>query len=155
MRPTLICLLLVCGQAVSQVLVRVNDAKPVTFDANGLAQLARHTALLNDHGKQVNYEGVLLHDVLVRGGFDFGNGLRGKQLASYVIAIGSDGYQVIYALADLDPSITDAGIVLADKRDGKPLEPNEGPLRIIVPQDKKPARSVRMLKEIDLVELSK
>ena len=96
-----------------------------------------------------------MHDVLVRGGVDFGKGLRGKQLSTYVTVIGADGYTVVYALADFDPSITNSAIILADKRDGKPLDPNEGPLRIVVPQDKRPARSVRLVKEIDVVELSK
>ena len=96
-----------------------------------------------------------MHDVLVRSGLDFGQGLRGNQLSTYVMGIGSDGYAVIYALAEFDPSITNSAIILADKRDGKPLDPNEGPLRIVVPQDKRPARSVRLLKEIDLVQLRK
>lgn len=155
MRLIAICLLCACAQAFSQVIVRVNDTKPVELDAHTLAELPRQTAVLQDHGKQVNYEGVLLHDVLVRSGMDFGKGLRGKLLSSYVIATGSDGYQVVYALADFDPSITNSAIILADKREGKPLDANEGPLRIIVPEDKKPARSVRLVKEIDVVQLSK
>ncbi|MBV9267011.1 MAG: molybdopterin-dependent oxidoreductase [Acidobacteriaceae bacterium] len=155
MRLISICLLFACGQASSQVIVRVNDGKPVNIDANSLAELPRQVAVLQDHGKQVNYEGVLLHDVLVRSGVDFGQGLRGKQLSAYVVAIGSDGYQVVYALADFDPSITAFSIVLADRRDGKPLDSREGPLRVVVPQDKRPARSVRLLKEIDVVQLNK
>ena len=155
MRPIVICLLLACGQAVSQVVVRVNDAKPVPLDANTLAELPRQSAVLEDHGKQVRYEGVLLHDVLVRSGVDFGKGLRGKQLSTYVMGIGNDGYRVVYALADFDPSITNAAIIVADKRDGKPLDANEGPLRIVVPQDKRPARSVRLLKQIEVVQVNK
>jgi hypothetical protein len=155
MRPIFICLLLALGQASSQVVVRVNDAKPVPLDVKTLAELPRQSVVLQDHGKSASYEGVLMHDVLVRGGVDFGKGLRGKQLSTYVTVIGADGYTVVYALADFDPSITNSAIILADKRDGKPLDPNEGPLRIVVPQDKRPARSVRLVKEIDVVELSK
>ena len=155
MRPIAICLLLSCGQLSSEVVVRVNDANPVLLDAKTLAELPRQRAVLQDHGRPANYEGVLLHDVLVRSGVDFGNGLRGKQLSTYVTGIGSDGYIVVYALADFDPSITNSAIILADKRDGKPLDSNEGPLRIVVPQDKRAARSVRLLKEIDVVQLSK
>lgn len=147
--------LVACGQAYSQVIVQVNDAHPVTLDVKALAELPRQTAVLEDHGKQAKYEGVLLHDVLVRSGVDFGKGLRGKQLSTYVTATGSDGYQVVYALADFDPSITTSAIILADTRDGKPLDTNEGPIRIIVPQDKRPARSVRLLKEIAVVQLLK
>jgi hypothetical protein len=125
------------------------------LDAKTLAELPRQTVTLKDHGKEVKYEGVLLHDILVRSGVDFGKGLRGKQLSSYVTGISSDGYEVIYALADLDPTITSADTIVADKRDGNPLDSKEGPLRIVVPQDKRPARSVRLLKEIDVVQLQK
>lgn len=155
MRLIAICLLCACGPAFTQVIVRVNDATPVEFDAHTLAELPRQSAVLQDHGKQVNYEGVLLHDVLVRSGINFGQGLRGKLLSSYVTALGRDGYQVVYALAKCDPTITDSAIIVADKRDGKLLDSNEGPLRIVVPEDKRPARSVRLLKEIDVVQLSK
>jgi hypothetical protein len=155
MRLIVVCLLVAGAQASSQVVVRVNDAKPVTLDVKALTELPRQTAVLNDHGKQVTYEGVLVHDVLVRGGVDFGTGLRGKQLSSYVAAIGSDGYEVVYALADFDPSTTTSKIIVADTRDGSSLNASEGPFRIIVPQDVRPARSVRMLKEIDVVQLSK
>ena len=155
MRPIFIFLLLAFGQALSQVVVRVNDTKTVLLDAKALAEFPRQSVVLQDHGKSARYEGVLMHDVLVRSGVDFGKGLRGKQLSTYVTGIGSDGYIVVYALADFDPSITDSAIILADKRDGKLLDPNEGPLRIVVPQDKRPARSVRLLKEINVVQLSK
>ena len=155
MRLILFVLLFAYGQASSQVIVRVNDAKPVKLDANNLAELPRQVAVLKDHGKQINYEGVLLHDVFARNGVDFGKGLRGNQLSSYVVAIGTDGYQVVYSLADFDPSITNSAIILADERDGKPLDAKEGPFRIVVPNDKRPARSVRLLKEIDVVQLKK
>lgn len=152
MRLILVTLLFVCGHASSQIIVRVGNAKPVTLDTDRLAQLPRQMTVLQDHGKRV-YEGVLLHDVLVHSGVEFGDGLRGKQLSSYVAAIGRDGYQVVYALADFDPSITNSRIILADRREGNPLDTKEGPFRIIVPQDLRPARSVRLLKEIDVVEL--
>jgi hypothetical protein len=61
--------------------VRVNDAKPVNVETASLTELPRHVAMLQDHGKQVKYEGVLLHDVLVHSGVDFGKGIRGKQLS--------------------------------------------------------------------------
>jgi hypothetical protein len=67
----------------------------------------------------------------------------------------SDGYTVVYALADFDPSITNSAIILADKRDGKLLDRDEKPLRILVPQDKRPARSVRLVEEIEVIHRAK
>ena len=155
MRLVLLCVLFACVRASGQIELRVNDAPPVKIAAADVAKLPRHTAALNNHGKQVQYEGVLMHDVLVLGGIDFGNGLRGKQLSSYVAAIASDGYEVIYALAEFDPTVMDSGIVVADRREGRPLAADEGPLRIVVPQDKRSTRSLKLLREIDVVQLRK
>jgi hypothetical protein len=155
MKSILYCLLLASVQASAQVVVRINDNPPVTIAPPDLASLPRHTAVLNDHGKHVSYEGPLLRDLLTRAGVSFGEGLRGKQRSTYVAALGSDGYEVVFALADLDPTVIDSNIIVADKREGGSLEKNEQPLRIILPNDKRPTRSVRMLQEIDLVQLRK
>lgn len=72
-------------------------------------------------------------------------------MAAYVVAEGSDGYHVIFSIAELDPSIVDSEIIVADTMDGAPLTGNQGPLRIVAPHDKRPARWVRMLKSITVV----
>ncbi|MBV8808194.1 MAG: molybdopterin-dependent oxidoreductase [Acidobacteriaceae bacterium] len=155
MRLILICLVFACIQASGQIVLRINDAPTVSLDVKDLTKLPRHTAALNEHGKQVSYEGPLLHDVLVLGGIDFGKGLRGKQLSAYVTAVANDGYEVVYALAEFDPTVMDSDIIVADKRDGQPLGANEAPFRIVVPHDKRPTRSVKLLREIDIVHLKK
>lgn len=155
MRSILLLIAIAGAQASAQIALRINDAPPVTTSVADVAKLPRHTAVLNDHGKQINYEGVLLHDLLAHAGVDFGSGMRGKQLSTYVAALASDGYEVVYALAELDPTIADSGILIADKREGQPLAANEGPLRLIAPHDKRPARSLKMLQEIDVVQLKK
>lgn len=155
MRLILICSFFVCLEASGQIVLRIDDKPPVPIAAADLAKLPRHTAVLNDHGKQVNYEGALLHDVLAQGGIDFSKELRGKQLSSYVAASASDGYEVVFALAEFDPTIVESDIIVANKREGQPLAAREGPLRIVVPHDKRPTRSLRMLQEIDVVQLKK
>ncbi len=47
--------------------------------------------------------------------------------------------------AELDPVMTDNRIIVADRMNGKPLDPKEGPFKIVVPGDKRPARWIRML----------
>lgn len=155
MRRLLLVLALACAQASAQIVLRINDAPPINIAATDFAKLPRHAAVLNDHGKQISYEGVLLHDLLAQNGVDFAKGLHGKQLSSYVAALASDGYQVVYALAEFDPTVVDSGIIVADKREGQPLGASEGPLRIVAPHDKRPTRSLRMLQEMDVVQLKK
>ena len=61
----------------------------------------------------------------------------------YLQVSASDGYNVVFALPELDPDFGDRHIILADKRDGKDLSSKEGPFRIIAPEDKRRARWVR------------
>ena len=66
-------------------------------------------------------------------------------MALYVVVEAADGYRAVFALAELDPAFTDRVILLADRRDGKPLSTREGPFQIIVPGEKKHARWVRQV----------
>jgi DMSO/TMAO reductase YedYZ molybdopterin-dependent catalytic subunit len=93
----------------------------------------------NDHV----YSGVILSAILQKAGVTLGKDLRGENLIKYVQVDASDGYQVIFALAELDKDFTDRTIILADQMDGKPLPPGDGPFRIIVQDEKKPARCIK------------
>lgn len=57
----------------------------------------------------------------------------------------SDGYGVVYSLAELDPAMNDNQIIVADTMNGKALQPNQGPFKVVVPGDKLPARWIRMV----------
>jgi len=85
----------------------------------------------------------------------FGKDLRGKALASYIVAKAHDGYQVVFSLGEIDAAFGNESIVVADKRDGKPLFGYQGPLRLVCANDKAGARSVRMLETLELVRLLK
>jgi hypothetical protein len=76
------------------------------------------------------------------------------EMRRVVIVTGSDGYTVVFSLAELLPSVGNRTVWLALDEDGKPLPENEGPSRLIVPDDKMPARSVHQLASIDVEEIS-
>jgi hypothetical protein len=80
-----------------------------------------------------------------------GEKLRGKNLSLYVCVRTRDGYQAVFALAELDPGFRDAEVILADRHDGKVLDAKEGPFRIIVAGEKRPARWVREVTSIDVL----
>ena len=129
---------------------------PITLSTEDLGKMPRQSVSVADQdGTQVSYEGVNLRDVLNRAGAPFGKDLRGKALASYIVAKARDGYQVVFTLAELDADFANESILVADKRDRKPLFGYQGPLRLVCAHDKAGARSVRMLQEIDLVRLQK
>ena len=61
------------------------------------------------------------------------------------MARASDGYAVVHSLAEVDPAMTDNQIMVADSMNGKALALKQGPFRVVVPGDKRPARWVRMV----------
>jgi DMSO/TMAO reductase YedYZ molybdopterin-dependent catalytic subunit len=131
-------------------------AAPLTVTAKDLAAMPRETVSVTDQdGSQVTYEGVPLRDVLQRAGIELGKELRGKALASYLVAKGRDGYEVVFSLGELGTAFGNEQILLADKRQGKPLFEYQGPFRLVCPGDKAGARSIRMLDTIELVRLQK
>ena len=72
-------------------------------------------------------------------------------MTSYVVAEGEDGYRVVFALAELDSGFVDSQVIVADTMDGAPISPKLGPLRLVAPLEKRPARCVRMLKSVTVV----
>jgi DMSO/TMAO reductase YedYZ molybdopterin-dependent catalytic subunit len=96
------------------------------------------------------YSGVRLADLLAKLGAPLGKDLRGEALSAYVVAHGSDGYEAVLALAEVDPSFHPGEVLIADLTDGKPLDAHSGPFRLVVTEDKRPARSVRNLVSIEL-----
>jgi hypothetical protein len=83
-------------------------------------------------------------EILRRAGMNIGRApLQGPALASILFVTAVDGFQAVFALAELDSSASDRRILLADARDGRALSAKEGPLRVVAPGDKYPARLVR------------
>jgi DMSO/TMAO reductase YedYZ molybdopterin-dependent catalytic subunit len=124
-------------------------AKPVSLMAADLAKLPRQTArVTNQDGKEVTYEGFALVDVLKLAGVEFGTMLKGNSLGLYVVAEAADKFRVVFALPELDPAFTDRVIIIADKQNGAPLDPGQGPLRLVVPGEKRPARWVRQVSSL-------
>jgi DMSO/TMAO reductase YedYZ molybdopterin-dependent catalytic subunit len=119
---------------------------PLKLTADDLAKLARRSLRAKGHdGKEALFEGFELGDVLKLAGVKFGEQLRGKELALFLVVEAADGYRCVFALPELDHAFTDRIIIVADRRDGKPLSEKEGPLRIIVPDEKREARWVRQV----------
>lgn len=137
--------------------LRVGGAvsQPLALTLQDLAAMPRSTVKTQEHGTAVTYGGVTLTAILQKAGAPLGSRLRGKALASYTLVTARDGYRVVFALPELDPDFTDTAqqIILADTADGKPLSEKQGPVRIVVPQEKKGARWIRMVESIEVVVL--
>jgi len=80
----------------------------------------------------------------------FGKELRGKWLADYLLVETEDGYRVVFALPELDPTFGEVDILLADRRDSEPLEGRDGTLRLIIPGEKRYARWARRVVSLQI-----
>jgi hypothetical protein len=126
--------------------------EPQAFSPADLKTMPHITVTIhNSHtNADETYSGVRLADLLGKVGAPLGKELHGEALGNYVVARGSDGYEAVFALAEIDPSFHPGEILVADTMDGKPLDAHSGPLKLVVTEDKRPARSVRNLTTIEL-----
>ncbi|HUQ81381.1 MAG TPA: molybdopterin-dependent oxidoreductase [Gemmatimonadaceae bacterium] len=130
--------------------VRGLDGQERRVTAADLAKLARRDTTVSAHEVSGRYSGVALTDVLALVNAPLGDSLRGRTLATFVTVEASDGYRVLFSIAELDSRFTDRVVILADSKDGHPLPAAEGPYRLIVPGEKRPARWARQVRRISL-----
>lgn len=118
--------------------------KSTTFTPAQLSAMPQTTVtVLNEHTKaNETYTGVALMDLLTQLGVPATP--HGKDLRLYLVAVGSDDYEAVYAVAEVNPSLHDATVIVADAENGKPLTA-DGPLKLIDTREKRPARWVRNL----------
>ena len=122
---------------------------PLTLYAEDLAKMKQIPVEMKDRsGKLRHFTGVWLPEILGQAGVTLGTALRGENLAKYLMVKCADGYKVLFSLAELDSSFTDRKIALVFQSEGKPLSAAEGPFRVIVPGEKKPARSCLQVTEL-------
>ncbi|AUD01752.1 molybdopterin-dependent oxidoreductase [Spirosoma pollinicola] len=145
---------IVYGQTVLTISGEVT--KPFSLQAADLKAMPHAEVVAKDKdGKNHTYAGVPLAELLKQAGTTTGAELRGKNLSKVVIVKATDGYEVVFALPEIDPEFTTRIILLADSVDGNPLAQGVGPYRIVVPDEKKPARWVRDVKAIEIRFASK
>ena len=148
-------------------LLRVGAAEPmlkivsteatVAFTAEEFAALPRAEATVVEprENSQQHYSGVAVRELLTRAGVPMGEKFRGAALGLAVVVHCKDGYTVLFSLAEFQEGFSSRTIVLADRADGDILPPSAAPLRIIVPGDKRPARSARQVTSLEIVSLGK
>lgn len=108
------------------------------------------------HGQKRTGVGVSLDKVLSKAGFSAGP--MGKDVGKKekrsgwklaVVASASDGFQATFSAAELFPEMGPTHAVVCWTIDGKPQEP----LRLVVPTDKEPSRSIYKFVRLKVVDL--
>ena len=78
--------------------------------------------------------------------------MKSYSLRFVAVAHGRDGYVVTFSLAELLPDIGNRHVWVALDEDGQPISDQDGPIRLLSPDDQKPARGVHQLAEITIVD---
>ncbi|MDG4652750.1 molybdopterin-dependent oxidoreductase [Chryseobacterium arthrosphaerae] len=155
-----VVLLLLSGYAFCQSGFRLKVSgevpDPLELSLTDLSEMPRKEASLKDKDGSIHkYTGVSVQDILAKAGAPSGKALHGENISKYLLAKCTDGYQVLFSLAELDASIADKNVIVADTVDGKPLPESKGPLRLIAEGEKKPARSSYQLEALVVGQIKK
>ena len=121
-----------------------------TLSMAALAALPHQSVTLNVHGQTAAYQGVAISTLTALVGAPQGEALKGPAFADVVIVKAADGYRIVLSLAETDPAIRSEAMIVADRKDGQPLDAHEGPLRLVVEGDKRPARSARSIQSVEV-----
>jgi hypothetical protein len=151
MATLVIVLATLAAQAQSSLKVQ-NGSQQVSVSLDSLKSLPHKIATIHNPHENADetYSGVQLIELLKQVGAPVGKDVHGKALAEYVVTTGSDGYKAVLALAEIEPDFHPGDVLVADTMNGKPLDAKNGPFRLVVTDDKRPARSVRNLVSVEL-----
>jgi hypothetical protein len=140
------CFLFFVCESPAQALQIINaEGHATTLTTAQIANLPHITVETRDHDTPARFEGVPLSAVLSTAGIQLGDTMRGPRMTEVILVEAADAYKVVFALAEFDPAFAPREIILADKRDGKPLDAKEEPFRIVAPGDQRPSRWVRQV----------
>ena len=129
------------------------DGNIQTLSAADLAAMPHVVLTVKQHGQAHAFEGVLLGEVAARAGAAQGKAIHGPELATVIRVSAGDGYQVVLGLAETDPGTRADRVILADRADGAALK-EDGPFRLVVEGDLRPARSARNVVKIEVLRLA-
>src|SRR5215469_18094987 len=126
---------------------------PATYDKASLGRLPHSTVnvtFLTKTGSQSSsFRGVPLWNLLMAAGIKSDRTRRGR--FQYVEITGTDCYQVVLALAELDPNFGGEQVLVADSQNGSALGSNAGFARLIVPGDKFGGRDTFWIDKIEIL----
>jgi DMSO/TMAO reductase YedYZ molybdopterin-dependent catalytic subunit len=126
---------------------------PATYNKmslNALAHSIENVTFLTMTGPQSSsFKGVLLWNLLTTAGIKTDPTRNGQ--FQYVEITGTDCYQVVLALGELDPNLGGEQVLVADRQNGSRLGAATGFARIIVRGDKFGARDTFWINKIEVL----
>jgi DMSO/TMAO reductase YedYZ molybdopterin-dependent catalytic subunit len=100
--------------------------------------------------ERCTYKGVTLKDAMLAAGY---TGTRGPDdgIEDMIRVIGSDAYGCVLSWTEVFDQDTSDNIILAYEKDGKPLDEEEGPIRLVTANDSYVGRYIKNVVQIDAV----
>jgi DMSO/TMAO reductase YedYZ molybdopterin-dependent catalytic subunit len=96
------------------------------------------------------FTGVQVWDLLQEAGLKLDPARNNDKLRKYVVITGSDGYDAVFSLPELDPDFGAEFVLIAYAKDGQPLGPGEGMARAVIGTDKRGGRLVSNIVRIEV-----
>ena len=136
----------------STALTLTIGGRTVTLRPEDLERMPQRTVSV--HNAHLNadevYTGVALGDLLSANGAAATDAAGiGRMLRSYVRATGSDGYFVLYSGVEVESGLHAGDVIVATRVGGRPLG-EDGRMKLVSSEDKRPARWVRNLMGISV-----
>lgn len=159
----LLPVLATAGEPLPAPAVRVEGAlaKTGTLAQADLEKLGATTAAWTSHGQTHQVTGVRVDNVLLH--FGFNPGPMGKDVPvkdkvkgyrQVLVATARDGFQAVFSCAEVSAGMGKTVALIVWQIDGKPLGEDVGPLRLVVLTDGEPARSLRQLESLRVLNAS-
>lgn len=140
--------------------VRGDVPKPGMITVAELMRLEPLTTQWTLHGQSHTVVGIPLEKVLRRVGWDPGVMSKtvppAEKRVGYkrvVVVTAPDGFQSVFSAAELSEGMGKTQVLVVWMVDGKPLPAEQGRLRLVVPTDAEPSRSLHNLRRIDVVDM--
>ena len=130
------------------VLVDGDGLTATPFTLEQLKKMGPVTVEWKDKSGPHRFTGVRVEKLLMQTGF--AEKARHEELRASLVATAADGFMAVFSVGEVLDAMGPSNVILAWEQDGKPLPPEHGAFRLVVPTDKRGARSLYQLVRIHL-----
>ena len=145
----LVALAIAGASKAQSVVVKGPHGRVETVSAADIRAMHRASVTV-PYGDKATFTGAVIGDLLAEVGAPSDVRLHGPPVNQIVIVTGRDGFTTVLSLAETEKSFRTEPIILADQENGKPLDAKQGPYRLVIGGELKPARSVYAVIEVEL-----
>ena len=129
---------------------------PTQWTMHELQALFTDAVVVTDElEKSAEYRCVSFQQLLERAGAVSGKAIKGERLTDYLVVTAADNYRVLFALPEIDALFANRKFFLCHTKNGNLLPEEEGPLRVLIPDEQRHARWVRHVTEFTIRHLQR